>query len=538
MKAGKFALKMKNGVGVRKLQELRENFDLEQITAYFLNGKLETWLEDRYYDEELEQIRKLNKEDSELQKKLCQIFGVEYVAGSLTTDEIEVRNQNLVRLKEITDDEEILAHADSVAFSQKDLVALLEKGLDTIYLCGEKFSIPERIKNKTYIGIQTKLEISPEKRKSYERNGIQLVNILNTSRATTDIHMVLLWKDSDEENENFLVSVDEEKELYHPDIAGIEYRVFMKKINAPNSLRYTDVVYTGEKIVFQAEGKEGEFLAEMDTGGGNVRVLSNRVSQKRWLGIRNAIYFYRNKYWRVSYENAIAEDVSKFSMFGTSTTRCRIETSNAWYVFDNSSYGTFDITVLKEGETQAVQFRREPERGKDGTVGSRLISASWEKETDNIYLLLGDSIRRMGGGGKGRFYRYDIKTKKVYKAGSRFVFYGSDGIFCVKDNIAYYYGGISEANNNGKIMTFDMKTGERKCLWDIEELKKYEKDRGALPKKVTAKACHVQQIFLMGEYLYFYFIKDRDTENIERIYRIKTDGTERTIIMNPFGEQA
>ena len=86
MKAGKFALKMKNGVGVRKLQELRENFDLEQITAYFLNGKLETWLEDRYYDEELEQIRKLNKEDSELQKKLCQIFGVEYVAGSLTTD--------------------------------------------------------------------------------------------------------------------------------------------------------------------------------------------------------------------------------------------------------------------------------------------------------------------------------------------------------------------------------------------------------------------------------------------------------------------
>ena len=80
MKAGKFALKMKNGVGVRKLQELRENFDLEQITAYFLNGKLETWLEDRYYDEELEQIRKLNKEDSELQKKLCQIFGVEYVA--------------------------------------------------------------------------------------------------------------------------------------------------------------------------------------------------------------------------------------------------------------------------------------------------------------------------------------------------------------------------------------------------------------------------------------------------------------------------
>ena len=59
----KFALEMKDGVRVRTLQELRDNFDLNHITEYFLNGKLETWLEDRYYDEELEQIRKLNKED-------------------------------------------------------------------------------------------------------------------------------------------------------------------------------------------------------------------------------------------------------------------------------------------------------------------------------------------------------------------------------------------------------------------------------------------------------------------------------------------
>ena len=525
----KFALKMKDGVEVRSLQELQENFDLNQVTAYFLDGKLETWLEDRYYDEELEKLRELDKADSQLQKELCHIFGVEYEADSLTIEEIEARNRKLARLKEITDDEEILAHADSVAFSQKDLVDLLEKELDTIYLCGEKFSIPERIKNKTYIGIQTKLEISPEKRKSYERNGIRLVNILDTSSANTDIHMVLLWRDhSDGRDEDFLVSVGAEKEPYHMGVSGIEYRAFMQRINTPNILRYTDAVYTGEKIVFQAGGKEGAFLAEMDTGGGNVRVLSNRVSQKRWLGTRSAIYFYRNKYWRVSYESAIAEDVSKLNMLGASTSCRWIETSNAWYLFDSLSGGTLDITVLKEGEIQAVQFRkdlaRELGRERDGRVYGQLAAVSWEKGTDNIYLLLGPYPGLMRAC-KGYFYRYDMKTRKICKAGSRSVFYGSGGIFCVKDNIAYYYGGISEANHSGKIMAFDMRTGERKCLWDIAELKKYERERD------------VQQLLLIGEYLYFYFTKASGTENIEQMYRIKTDGTERTIIRSPVGVQ-
>ena len=130
----KFALKMKDGVEVRSLQELQENFDLNQVTAYFLDGKLETWLEDRYYDEELEKLRELDKADSQLQKELCHIFGVEYEADSLTIEEIEARNRKLARLKEITDDEEILAHVDSVAFSQEELADLLDEGIDTIYL--------------------------------------------------------------------------------------------------------------------------------------------------------------------------------------------------------------------------------------------------------------------------------------------------------------------------------------------------------------------------------------------------------------------
>lgn len=174
----KFALKMKDGVEVRSLQELQDNFDLNQATSYFLEGRLETWLSDRYYDEAAEQIKSLQKEDPELQQKLCQILGVKYEADSMTPEEIEARNRKLAKLKEITDDEEILANVDQVAFSQEELSDLLDEGVDTIYLCGENFVIPERITGKTYIGIQTKLDISREKRNAYEKNGIQLINLI------------------------------------------------------------------------------------------------------------------------------------------------------------------------------------------------------------------------------------------------------------------------------------------------------------------------------------------------------------------------
>lgn len=57
----KFALRMpdKAGIGdkeVRTLQELQENFDLERILNFFLDGKLQEWLSDRYYSEQAAEI--------------------------------------------------------------------------------------------------------------------------------------------------------------------------------------------------------------------------------------------------------------------------------------------------------------------------------------------------------------------------------------------------------------------------------------------------------------------------------------------------
>lgn len=98
--AVKFPLEMKNGIMARNMSEVRENFDIEKIVSYFLEGKLLTWLEARYYEEEAEAVSVLTKNDTQLVKKLHQIFGIEFVEEKeIDTEEIK-SNLNLEGLSE------------------------------------------------------------------------------------------------------------------------------------------------------------------------------------------------------------------------------------------------------------------------------------------------------------------------------------------------------------------------------------------------------------------------------------------------------
>lgn len=149
----KFALEMKDGVQVRNLDNLREHFDLEKAIGYFIDGKLITWLNDRYYEKEAEELEQLSKNDAQLNKKLCQILGVEYQDKELDPEEIERRNERIAKLKQYTDNQEIIDNVDLVAFDQEDLADLLDEDEEFIYLCQNKFTIPLRAENKKYIGI-------------------------------------------------------------------------------------------------------------------------------------------------------------------------------------------------------------------------------------------------------------------------------------------------------------------------------------------------------------------------------------------------
>ena len=150
----RFSLEMENGTEVRELDELKDNFSLERVLYYIDNGKLFTWLRDRYYDDIAGQIQELDKDDPDYNKKLCEIFEVAYdESAAEDIEKAEQRARKLALLKELTDDSSYASKIDSMAFDQDDLYDLLDEGMTEVYLCGERFSVPLGKKGISYIGV-------------------------------------------------------------------------------------------------------------------------------------------------------------------------------------------------------------------------------------------------------------------------------------------------------------------------------------------------------------------------------------------------
>lgn len=149
--AVRFPLEVKNGVMARNISELKENFDVEKIVGYFIDGKLKRWLNTRYYEEEAKAIEQLSKDDVELAQKLCKIFEVEYKFEEINLAEIIRRNERLAKLKQITTSEEAIKNIDFVAFNQEELEELFNGNITRIFLCDGDFSIPKAKQNLEYI---------------------------------------------------------------------------------------------------------------------------------------------------------------------------------------------------------------------------------------------------------------------------------------------------------------------------------------------------------------------------------------------------
>lgn len=139
---------------VRDIKELHDNYNADKIAEYFLNGKLLTWLEDRHYDEEAEQVRKLSEmpDKEKAAEMLPEVFNVE-IKKKVDVEAVELRNEKLKKLRGITSDDEILNNVDYVAFSQEDLSNLLYDNTGVIYLCGDYFCITLNVKNIKYVGL-------------------------------------------------------------------------------------------------------------------------------------------------------------------------------------------------------------------------------------------------------------------------------------------------------------------------------------------------------------------------------------------------
>ena len=176
----KFPLKLKDDFPVRSVEELRQHFDLNKIIGYFLDGKLLSWLESRYYDTEAEAVKTLDKNDNAIKSKLCAIFGVEQTDDSIIDVlSIEEKNKRLAILRQYTSDENILNKIEQVAFNQEDLTNILDDNdSHDIYLCNNSFVIPLNVNDKNYIGFGTvEIIVHSDKIIDFNSKNIKFFNI-------------------------------------------------------------------------------------------------------------------------------------------------------------------------------------------------------------------------------------------------------------------------------------------------------------------------------------------------------------------------
>ncbi|MGP1567664.1 MAG: hypothetical protein ACTTHM_03000 [Peptoanaerobacter stomatis] len=226
----RFPLEMENGVEVRSMEELRDNFSISRVLGYLKNGKLEVWLRDRFETDIADKVEQLDLQDEDLAKRVCEIFDIPF--NEEAENELKKsaeREERILLLKKYTDDKQFEAVIDSVAFNQDELYDFLDEDSDTIYLCGEKFSIPLAKEGVSYIGInQPTVVIDSKVEVNWAKKNISVENVMfdqkyqevmdNANKEREKASKESIIGDySDKSYINFLLSSDDKeraKELY------------------------------------------------------------------------------------------------------------------------------------------------------------------------------------------------------------------------------------------------------------------------------------------------------------------------------------
>lgn len=148
-----FPLKLADGTKARNLKALQEHFDLTSIIQHYCSHRLQDWLLSLGYGDLAANLDRLVETNSNFQQMLCDILGVDSTAQPVDINAVRRQQERLEKLRQYTDDAEVLKHVDQVAFNQEELANLLDAGVEQIYLCGDQFTVLASLIGKTYTGI-------------------------------------------------------------------------------------------------------------------------------------------------------------------------------------------------------------------------------------------------------------------------------------------------------------------------------------------------------------------------------------------------
>lgn len=166
-----------SGEEVHCLKDLREHFNMEEILKYMQDKTLVLWLNQHYYENEAHQLSQISLTQPDCKRKICRILGVAYEEHAYTEEEQKELEAKREKLKEFTEDENILKNAYIVAMNQEELANLIDHNEKKIYLCHNTFSIPISKTGIHYIGIAEATLENPYTKEQYEKAGITVEQI-------------------------------------------------------------------------------------------------------------------------------------------------------------------------------------------------------------------------------------------------------------------------------------------------------------------------------------------------------------------------
>ncbi len=313
----RFSLKLKDDQVVRNIEQLRDNFDIAAIMRYFLNGKLQIWLEDHHYDDEAAAVAALQPEQPNLQQRLCRIFAVPYeseAADPVDINNLREKEGKLERLKQLTADKTILKQVNHVAFDQSDLDRILKAGVKNIYLYDGTYTIPLKEKDHKYIGLgKVEVSFTPKTHVDLEENGIDLKNVRYDKEDEKIIHQkrdlseeiyrfsikhpfVRIKTDETEQQFSWLEKIDIDKpKKYHflgsfnPSIkTGDIIGLLLSRDNRSNSSDddLCCIVFTQDELLYYHEAYKDVDLFRVRYG--QIKGLSNSFDSQLYITYENS----------------------------------------------------------------------------------------------------------------------------------------------------------------------------------------------------------------------------------------------------------
>lgn len=275
-----------NDTTIHSLAELRQYFDPEEILKYHMNGQLQNWLRQHYYETEADAIEKIDCTQADCLRQICLALGVEYrLYQKLTAEEQNNWNEKLSIVCECAKDPDFLPDMELIAMNQEELAELLDKQEKKIYLCNNSFSIPLRVPGVEYTNLGNATIENPYTKVQYEKAGIKMSGFsLPTEENPTTAELAKAAAISN--------GYDDFQETHSPLATAFHKRLKSRKLITPHHLFYNSSalgkVYTSKSECRKARDhyiRKAYDEAEKYITTGNSKSLSKEAAEfySRWI---------------------------------------------------------------------------------------------------------------------------------------------------------------------------------------------------------------------------------------------------------------